>query len=659
MSPRDPDRPAAEAPIRPVDAPALSLSAFVVALGAALLLVLAGLPAQAAGVGQPYRVLLLHSFRSALPINAAFTSGTARGLAADPKLTVEIDSESLDLSRFNDAGYQRMLIEIFRLKYADHPPDIVVPTYTPALRFMLEHGDEAFPGIPVVFCGADVEFVQGRTLPERFTGVTVKRDFAGTLGLMRHVDPQLRQVAVVVGAGAMDRQWEADARAALQGQTGGLEFDWLRGLPPAELAEAVRGLPAHSAVLYVVQFVDRNGAAHVPKAVAAALSSASPVPVYGTWDTLLGSGILGGRMEIIEDDAVVAGGLARRVLGGERPAALPVVMQGHNVPIVDARQLQRWGIDEARLPPDSQVLFRTPTTWEQHREAIVIAVSVIVLQAAGIVALLVHRSRLRRTEAALRREAEQRLQAESQSAGLRARLSSFSKQSALGALATGIAHEVNQPLAAIKNYVQAARRYLTGTEAPQPKVRELLVELEAEAGRAADIVQRIRGVISRGELRPVPTPLRPLVRSVLHELDAELAGHGCRVVEHIDDTLPPVLADPIQLQVLLVNLLRNAIESLDALPPGARPPIALSAAPAADGEVEVRVIDQGPGIAPEAAEEVFEPLFSTKTDGMGVGLATCRSIVQAHGGRIWHTPNLPRGAIFHVTLLTAAKENPT
>lgn len=635
----------------------------VAALGIALLLALLAGPAQPAAAsapdrrGQPFRVLLLHSFRSALPINAAFTTGTARGLAADPQVTVELDSESLDLSRFADADYQHMLVEIFRLKYHDHPPDLIIPTYTPALRFMLEHGDQAFPGVPVVFCGADVEYVQARRLPERFTGVTVKRDFAGTLELMAQIDPALRQVAVVVGAGAMDRQWEADARAALQPYAGRYDFQWLRGLPPAELADGVRGLPPHSAVLYVVQFGDRDGAAYVPKAVAAALAGASPVPVYGTWDTLLGSGILGGRLEIIEEGAVLAGGLALRVLKGERPAALPVASEGRNHPMIDARQLARWGISESQLPAGSHVLYRTPTPWEQHREAIVLAASVIALQAAWIVALLINRARLRRAEAALRSEYGQRLQAEKLSQGLRTRLAAFSKQSALGALATGIAHEVNQPLAAIKNYVQAARRYLPGAEPPQPKLRELLGELESEAGRAADIVQRIRGVISHGQLQAVPTALQPLVRGVLHELEPELAAHRCRVLDRVDAALPPVLADPIQLQVLLVNLLRNAMEGLDTLPPGeARAPIVLSAARAADGEVQFSVADQGPGITPELAEEVFEPLFSTKADGMGVGLATCRSIVQAHGGRLWHAPHAPRGAVFHFTLPLAAKE---
>jgi ABC-type uncharacterized transport system substrate-binding protein len=434
----------------------------VAILVAALLPVALAHGAAAGGPGPQYRVLLLHSFRSALPINAAFTAGIARGLATDPKAAVEIDSESLDLSRFNDAAYLEKLIEIYRLKYHDHPPDLIIPTYTPALRFLLEHGEEAFPGVPIVFCGADVEFVTARKLPPHVTGVPVKRDFVGTLGLMAEVNPGLRQVAVVVGSGDMDRQWEADARKALEPYAGRFEFTWLRGLPLRELADAVKALPRQSAVLYVVQFGDRDGVAYVPRTVAGAVASASPVPVYGTWDTLIGSGIIGGRMATIEEDAVAAGNMALRVLKGERPSAIPVASEVHNDAIFDGRQLQRWGIAEKNLPAGSRILYRQQSVWEQHREAIVLIAAVIAIQALLIVALLINRSRLRRAEAALRSEYDQRLQAESVSRLLRARLASFSKQSALGALATGIAHEINQPLAAIKNYVQAAKRYVWG-----------------------------------------------------------------------------------------------------------------------------------------------------------------------------------------------------
>ena len=619
----------------------------VAAWALAVLAVSVGSGVYGATPGQPYRVLLLHSFRSALPINAAFTSGVSRGLAEDPGLAVEVDSESLDLSRFSDARYLAMLVEILRLKYRDHPPDVIVPTYTPALRFMLEHGNEAFPGVPVVFCGADVEFAAAQALPVGVTGVTVKRDFSGTLDLMLQMHPGLDEVTVVVGSGAMDRQWESDARRELAPYSDRIRFTWLSGLPLPELDAALRRLPARSAVLFVAEFVDRNGLAQVPRAVASTVAGASPVPVYGTWDTLIGSGILGGRMATIEEDAVLAGRMVARVLRGTPPSSIPVARGDRNQPIFDGRELVRWGLDEASLPPDSRVLFRQRSLWEQYRWGILSIAAVIGVQALLILALLLNRSRLHRTQWALKREYDHRLDAESESRTLRGRLANFSKHSALGALATGIAHEVNQPLAAIKNYAQAARRYVAGQPPNLPKLAELIDELEHEASRAADIVERIRGLISSGQLKPAQASLGALLDEVLLEMGPELTARHAHVSADLGDDLPDVLVDPIQVQVLLVNLLRNAMEGTA---PADQPSIAVAAASVDLHFVEVRVSDEGVGVMPGSSDEIFEPLYSTKAGGMGVGLATCRAIVEAHGGRIWFAPNTPRGATFHFTL---------
>ncbi|MFO1415050.1 MAG: ABC transporter substrate binding protein [Burkholderiales bacterium] len=610
------------------------------------------LPLAAGARNEPYRVLLLHSFRTALPINASFTAGISKGLAASAMGGVEIDSESLDLSRFDDEVYVGKLKEVFRLKYRERRPDLIVPTYTPALQFLLEHGEELFPGVPIVFCASDVEYATARRLPPNVTGVTVKRDFAHTMDVMLHIDPDLRHVALVVGAGNLDRSWEATARADLAPYAGRVEFTWMRGLPMPELARRLQALPPNSAVLYIVQFADANGTPYVPRAVAGAAAEAASAPVYGTWDTLLGSGILGGWLATIEDAGVTAGTMAARVLAGTAPAAIPVA-NSEGTPTFDGRQLARWNIAESRLPPGSRVLFTEHSLWREHPVAVVATIVVVVLQAALIVALLVNRLRLRGARASLQQEYEQRSRAEDVSAALRTRLANFSKQSALGALATGIAHEVNQPLAAIKNYAQAAKRYVARDTPDREKITALISEMEGEAARAGGIIQKIRAVVRTGEVQSEPCSLPAAVRVVLREIATEEPAAADRIAAQIDRDLPPVLADPLQLQVVLVNLLHNALESAGPGGPPAGSAITVLAKRAGDADVEIRVVDDGPGISPETAESIFDPLFSTKPTGMGVGLATCKTIVEAHGGRIWYTPNPDGGSVFHFTLPVA------
>ena len=161
--------------------------------------------------------------------------------------------------------------------------------------------------MPIVFCAADTEYVAGRSLPSNVTGVDAKRDFARTLEVMQTIDPDLRHVTLVVGAGSMDRAWEAYPQSELQTHSSKVEFTWLRGLPLPELTRAVGSLPPGSAVLYLVQFADMYGTPYVPRAVAAAVSEAASAPVYGTWGTLIGSGITGGWLATMEEASIVAG----------------------------------------------------------------------------------------------------------------------------------------------------------------------------------------------------------------------------------------------------------------------------------------------------------------------------------------------------------------
>ncbi|MFO1304761.1 MAG: ABC transporter substrate binding protein [Burkholderiales bacterium] len=613
--------------------PARALTWALASLALAILSLAATLPAFART--EPYHVLMLHSFRAALPINANFTSGVSRGLATIAGTPVEIDSESLDLSRFDDEVYVEKLKEVFRLKYRERRPDVIIPTYTPALRFILDHGEELFPGVPIVFCASDMEYIAGRELPSHVTGVTVKRDFVRTLAVMRQVDPDLRHVFLVVGAGRMDQAWEADARAELQPHASDLEFTWLRGLPLADLTRRVSALPPHSAILYIVKFADANGAPYVPRAVATAMAASASAPVYGMWDTLIGSGIVGGWLATMEDDSIVAGTMAARVLEGAAPASI-AVEQSRGRPIFDGRQLVKWDVPERRLPEGSRVLFREHSMWEEHRVAIIAIAVVIVLQAMLILALLANRRRLRRAQESVEREFAQRSRAEQTSTALRTRLSNFSRQSALGALATGIAHEINQPLAAIKNYAQAAKRYLARDVQDRAKIAELIGEMEGEAARAGGIIQKIRTVVRTGEVQPEPCALGDIVRDVVREIASERPEAARRIVQRIAPGLPRVMADPLQIQLVLVNLLHNALESVEAVAHPASGDVIVECLRTGDADVEVRVVDQGTGVAPDAVDEMpREPHSYSDEELRDIGAAIDAEQRRAATPRYW------------------------
>jgi signal transduction histidine kinase len=616
-----------------------------------LLLVLAS--ASAAALSESKRILLLGSFRSALPANRVFAAGIRDELDLPPDIPVEIDTDTLNLTGVHDEEYLRKLIETYRLKYRASPPSLVVAIFMPAVRLFLDHRRELFPGIPIVLCFTEFSAQDLEQLPPDVTGVVTKPDFAGTLELMSRLHSDLRRIALIVGSSDVDALREQEVRKALQPLGRKFEFTWLRGLPLRELTETVRALPSHTAILYVLQLADRNGLSYVPRNVAKAVAESASVPVYGLWDTLIGAGIVGGRVISFEQQGVAVGKIVRRILMGEAPEAIPVLRIERNPVVVDARQLKRWNIDERLLPEDSRILNRVHALWQDHRNAILVASGLIALQALWITALLWNRKRLRLAQTSLTKECDLRAQSEELIRRLQTRLGAADKQSTLGALAGRIAHEINQPLIAIKNYAQAAKRYVPADSTKGGKLSELLAEMEGEADRAGTIIRKIRTLLSSGQVDAVPVELDPVLKEVLSLMQPEADAHGCRVDYRATTPVPVVLADALHVQLVMVNLLRNAIEAAASNAQSGGQSVSITVCETADQVVQVTVTDSGPGVPPEEVEDIFESLYSTKAAGMGVGLATSQRIIEAHGGRIWCAPNPEGGAIFHFTIPAA------
>jgi two-component system, LuxR family, sensor kinase FixL len=227
---------------------------------------------------------------------------------------------------------------------------------------------------------------------------------------------------------------------------------------------------------------------------------------------------------------------------------------------------------------------------------------------------------------------------------LTAEMVHMSRLTDMGQLSSSLAHELNQPLTAIANYVEAARQLLLAVPtAPPPRVTEFLEKTASQADRAGQIIRRLRGFVEKGSIERVPAPLSEMVQEATPLAMIGSAADGIRLVYELAPDLPPVHIDRIQIQQVVVNLVRNAAEVLR----GARHRVlTVRTAATGDGYQEVAVIDTGPGIAPQIADQLFKPFVTTKADGMGIGLSICHSIIEAHGGRIWAEPNPGGGTIF-------------
>jgi two-component system sensor kinase FixL len=249
------------------------------------------------------------------------------------------------------------------------------------------------------------------------------------------------------------------------------------------------------------------------------------------------------------------------------------------------------------------------------------------------------------------REAETRVQE------LQSELLHVSRLSAMGQMGAALAHEINQPLAAILNYLQAARRFLAAGEgAPLDKIGEIIGKAAEQATRAGDIIRHLRSFVSKGESRRSAEALADVVEEATKLAMTGARHHGVHLRFDFDAEVSAAPINRVQIQQVLVNLVRNAMEAMSR---SERRELSVSIHGREDGMAEIAIADTGPGLPPEVAAQLFQPFVTTKSDGMGVGLSICRSIVEGHRGRIWTSENPGGGTIFHFTLPQAEAQAET
>jgi signal transduction histidine kinase/ABC-type uncharacterized transport system substrate-binding protein len=945
------------------------------------------LPARGAGIPERKTVVLLYPDPRLLPESIAVEQGIRSTLEPAVASGIDFYTEYLDLGLVSEDRSERLLTRFLRQKYQSRKVDLVIPVAFPTLHFFLQHRDELFPGVPAIFCAANLDAVKGLDLGPDVTGVRLRSEWGATLEAALTVDPRIQQVTVITGTSEIDRDLEAAAVEDLNRYQTRVTLTYLTGLPMAQLLDAVARLPKDHMVLFVSLL--RDGAGHLftnPEAVSL-IARASSVPVYSWSETHLGHGIVGGRLASFEAQGTRAAELGLRILHGEQPKNLPIVDGEGAAYIFDVRQLRRWGIGENRLPHGSIVRYQDPSLWALYRGylvggALLLGVMSLMwgllLQRAGrrrveltlderlrfesllseLSASLIHislndlddeigrglrrvgeflnvdranlheyveggaivriswagegneplsrvmepdqfpwateqlrrghivrfsrlddlpaqaaidrqsylrsgtRSDLslplgagssllgvlsfdsvraerawsdellprlqllsevfagalerRRAELALnerlrfeallselsavfsglpaleiddeitrglrrivdflevergslvmfsadgqsartthswaadgvppappaialdqipwtaarllrgvavcfsrleelpaeeaaadrrtylalgiksrievplmirnsivgalalstlsaerlwRDELAQRLrlfgemfannlsrkQAELETQGLRNDLAHAGRVATIGELTASLAHELNQPLTAILSNAQAAQRVLKSAPVDLEEIGEILGDIVMDDKRAADVIRRLRTLLSKGEPQLKAVDLNEALEDVARLVSGDAVARGVSIRLELAEGLPPVLGDRVQLQQVALNLVLNGMDAMREPGPRARV-IVLRTAKVDAKTVRVEVQDAGPGVNEGDAGKIFQAFYTTKPDGMGIGLAITRSIVDLHGGHLEAHNDPEGGATFSFTLPIARDE---
>jgi C4-dicarboxylate-specific signal transduction histidine kinase len=417
---------------------------------------------------------------------------------------------------------------------------------------------------------------------------------------------------------------------------GRVAFTWTNTLSFADILKHAAALPPRSAIFWELMIVDAIGVVHQGDQPLAQLHAVANAPIFSFDDSFFGSDLVGGPMHSVSEVSQRTADVAIRVLRGERPDAIKTQPIGFAAPKYDWREIRRWRISESRLPPGSTVYFRELTVWEKYRIQLAGICAALLLQAALTTWLIYEHWRRQRAEA----ESRQRVN----------ELARMNRFATAGEMSASIAHEIRQPLAAISFSGAAGLNWL---RKPVPDFKEIQSALQTvvdESHRADEVIKGVRAMFGRESTTRSEVNLNELVRQVIALARESIHSHNIVLqMGFADDSLTVVMADPIQLQQVILNLILNAIEAMSSSDHWARI-LRIETGVDEDNAVFLTVEDSGPGFDKKVADNLFTPFVTTKSNGMGMGLSICKTIIEKHEGRLTAAFASPRGAALRIVL---------
>ncbi|MET3995684.1 signal transduction histidine kinase [Bradyrhizobium sp. JR7.2] len=596
-------------------------------------------PARAAEPGsaarsEPKRVLILHSFGREFRPWSEYARSIKAELGRQSPWPLDVQEHTLLSARFNNPGPEAPFVEYLSSLYQGKPPDIVLSIGAPAARFVQRYRAKLFPEAPTVLTVVEQRLVNRPDLTENDVVVSVRNDFVAAFENILKLLPDTKTVAIVVGASPLEKFWMDEVKRELKPLEGRLDLVWYSDLPFEEILKRASALPPHSALFWGLMLVDAAGNVHEGDIALHRLHAVANAPIFSYQEPFFGDASVGGPMHSVAETSSKTVSAAILVLGGEKPTRIKYEPIGFGPPKYDWRELQRWGISETSLPPGSEILFRESTVWDRYRWQMLLITAVILIQAGFIGGLLNERHRRQLAEI----ESRQRL----------AELAHANRYSAVGELTTSIAHELNQPLGSILTNAETAELMLKATSPDINEIRQILADIRRDDQRASEVIRRLRSVLKKRPFEIKDTELNDTVREAIGLVTALADGRRITLAYAPAAAELHVKGDPVQLQQVVLNLIINALDAVSEADMKKRE-VSVSTG-RAGSYAEIRIADTGSGIAVGDLANIFTPFFTTKPQGMGMGLAIVKTIVEAHHGTIAAENQPSGGALFTIRL---------
>ena len=552
---------------------------------------------------EPLRnVLVIHAGAESFPANPLLDAGIREALAAHPDLPIDYFTEYLESDFFPGEQATLAFVDYVRRKYEGRRLDLVIAMTGAGLRFVLNHRQTLFPHTPIVFFGLATVDERTHTAGAGVTGVTVGAAYSETLKLALALHPSTERVFVV--ARRADDLLIDSVRARLRDVSQQVSLTYLDEATLPGLLSAIRAIPARSVILFVWHSQTDSGNIRYSDTVAELVAKTARVPVYGSSDLYIGTGVVGGVVRMTRETGYRLGEMAIRVLTGTRPRDIPIEAASV-IPVIDWRQVQRWNIPPSRLPAGARILFREPSVWEQYRVYILGAVIALVAQTALIAGLLIQRTRRHNAEQLVRHSQAALHNSYDRVRNLGKKLLNAQERER-SRIARELHDDITQQLAVLKLDLTILQRTMNGSADADA--------MAAEAVRRAEtIAMSVHGLSHR--LHPARLQLIGLVEA-LDELRGEMTRPEMTIAfthENVPAALPP------HLTLCLFRIVQEALQNAIKYSRAGSVSVDLHAEPEA---LALTIEDDGVGFDVDVAW------------GRGLGLLSVRERVEAIGATL-------------------------
>lgn len=706
----------------------------------------------------PLRVLVLYSNQRTLPANQDVQNGLWISLEeAINTHRIELFEEYLEIHRLPVEDDEPIMVSYLRARYANLRPDVVVSVGPQALNFTSKWLATLFPEAIEIFAGVREDQLLSTRQREPFVGVLNTVQVVPLLELVSTLLPETKEVVLVGGSAAFDRELIGVVRQKIEGS-----FTWrvreLDAATPDKIAVELSHLPPGTIVLFTTFFKDSEGVTYIPKRVLSHVSKDSAAPIFALYDTMLGAGATGIAATPFSEQGRSLGNVIEQIANGAIPSEIGMISSTTPRYLFDARAMRRYGMDPKAAPEQIEVFFETPSLLESHPVAFAVGLATILVQTSLIVALLWTRYRKKHAEqqasemeryfstvfrespnpmavleapsgvlkdvnpaweslyAFTREEAIGRNPVEmgilpdeqdrshyedflngnhslngyerqirsgagdifdvalysnavekngarlqivttiemsdrAEADRLRNSLARDNRMAQLGQISAWIAHEINQPLGSILSNAEAALICLSKSPGNRTEMEEIIKDIRSEVRRAARVVEQIRKMLGKSSNERSAFNVCDFLDEVLRMAIPQATRQGVELrLDSYELKQAQVLGDRVLLMQVLWNLLFNAMDAV-AVQPLTNRVVSVGGRILESGkEFEIYVSDEGPGIPIDKLNDIFQLFHSTKENGMGLGLAISRFIIEDHKGSLSVENRKSGGACFCVRL---------